>query len=164
MKNVPTSFPRPAARRRERTATEAMGDGLLPPALSRWTATLLSRAAQKMRESFESRVAHLGLRSKHYGVLALLEDGPQTQVEIGRGLWVDRTTMVLLIDDLERQGLVGRERHPGDRRAYAVTLTAAGREVLREATEVVDATEAEFFATLTAPEREQLRTLLGKLL
>jgi len=106
MKNVPQSFPRPASGRRERPGTTAISDGPLPPALARWTATLLNRAAQKMRETFESRVAHLGLRSKYYGVLALLEDGPLTQIEIGRGLWVDRTTMVTLIDDLERLGWV----------------------------------------------------------
>jgi DNA-binding MarR family transcriptional regulator len=163
MKNVPQSFPRPASGRRERAAA-AISEGPLPPALARWTATLLSRAAQKMRQGFESRVAHLGLRSKHYGVLALLEERPLTQIEIGRGLWVDRTTMVTLIDELESLGMVERERYPGDRRAYAVTLTEKGRKILREATEFVDANEAEFFAALSKPEREQLRALLAKLL
>lgn len=136
----------------------------LPPALSRLTATLLSRSAQKMRELFECRIAHLGLRSKHYGVLVLLQEEPLTQVEIGRGLWVDRTTMVSLIDELEHLGLVERGRHPADRRAYAVTLTELGRRVLEEATGIVEASETEFFASLEPVEREQLRALLNKLL
>ncbi|PQV63530.1 DNA-binding transcriptional regulator, MarR family [Abditibacterium utsteinense] len=137
---------------------------IIPPVLSRWTATLLSRAAQKMREGFEARVSDLGLRSKHYGALVLLQNGPLTQVEISRSLWVDRTTMVALIDDLTRLELVQRQRHPEDRRAHAVTLTPKGFEVLKLATQAVDATEAECFAPLSVHEREQLRALLQKLL
>lgn len=136
----------------------------VPPALERWTGAFLSRAAQRVQERFESRLEPLGIRSKHYGVLALLENGPLTQIEIGRCLWVDRTTMVALIDDLERLGLVERERHPEDRRAYAITLTAGGREMLSQATGVVAATQEESFAALSRTEQEQLRALLAKLL
>ena len=138
--------------------------GTIPPELARWTGTLLSRAAQGLRERFESRVAALGLRSKHYGALILLQNGPLTQTEIGRSLWVDRTTMVALIDDLTQLGLVERARHPEDRRAHAVTLTAPGFEALQVATEAVEATEAECFAPLSPAEREQLRALLQKIL
>ncbi len=117
-----------------------------------------------MRERFEARIADLGLRSKHYGALVLLQGGPLTQVEIGRALWVDRTTMVAIVDDLTRLGLVERARHPEDRRAHAVTLTVQGFEILQVATEAVDATEAECFAPLDDEEREQLRALLQKIL
>lgn len=136
----------------------------IPPVLGRWTATLLSRAAQRLREQFEERIAPLGLRSKHYGALVLLQNGPLTQVEIGRSLWVDRTSMVAIVDDLTRLGLVERARHPEDRRAYAVTLTAQGRVVLEEATGAVEAVEAHCFAPLSAAERAQLRSLLQKIL
>jgi DNA-binding MarR family transcriptional regulator len=139
-------------------------DSEIPPELGRWTATLLSRAAQRMRERFEGRIAPMGLKSKHYGALILLKNGPLTQVEIGRSLWVDRTTMVGLVDDLMRLGLVERAPHPEDRRAYAVTLTPQGADVLQAATAAVDATEAECFAPLTSDEREQLRALLLKIL
>lgn len=137
---------------------------LIPPVLGRWTATLLSRAAQRMREDFESRIAPLGLRSKHYGALALLQNGPLTQVEIGRNLWVDRTTMVGIIDDLTSLELVAREKHPEDRRAHAVTLTPKGFEILKSATQHVEATETECFGLLSSAERAQLRALLQKML
>ena len=136
----------------------------LPSVLSQWTVSLLSRVAERMRESFESRVSHLGLRSKHYAVLLLLRDGARTQAEIGRQTRVDRSTMVALIDELEALGLVERARHAEDRRAHAVTLTDKGHRAEREASQAVDATEAECFAPLSAPEREQLRALLSKLL
>ncbi len=136
----------------------------IPPVLGRWTATLLSRVAQRMRDRFESQVAELGLRSKHYGVLILLQDEPLTQIEIARSLEVDRTTMVSLVDDLARLELVERALHPDDRRAYAVTLTAKGRDVLQLATRAVDEVEAECLAPLSVEERAQLRALLQKIL
>ena len=142
----------------------ATQDAILPPSLARWTASVLSRVAQQMRERFETRVAHLGLRNKHYGVLIVLQDGPLTQTEISRSVAVDRTSMVGLIDELDRLGLVERARHPQDRRAHAVTLTEQGREALRLTTAAVDATEAECFAALSPGEQKQLRALLLKLL
>lgn len=148
----------------KRGGASVRGEREIPAALSRWTATLLSRAAQQMREGFEERIAELGLKSKHYGTLILLQDGPLTQVEIGRSLWVDRTTIVGLVDDLMHLGLVERARHPEDRRAHAVTLTNRGQEALEQATRMVDKTEAEFFAPLSVDEREQLRALLLKIL
>jgi DNA-binding MarR family transcriptional regulator len=140
------------------------GDCTIPPVLRRWTATLLSRSAHRLRAKFESRVEPMGLRSKHYGVLILLQDGPMTQVEIGRNLWVDRTTMVAIIDDMTRLNFVERARHPDDRRAYAVTLTQSGREALKQAIQTVNEVEAEVFAPLSMEEREQLRILLQKIL
>lgn len=136
----------------------------LHPALARWTAPLLRRVSLKMGERFECRVSQLGLRSKHYGVLLLLKDGPLTQVEIGRWLWIDRTTMVALVDDLVRLALVERGRHPEDRRCHAVSLTEHGRRILDVAEREVDETEAECFAPLTQDERRQLKALLTKLL
>jgi DNA-binding MarR family transcriptional regulator len=140
------------------------GDCAIPPVLRQWTATLLSRAAHRLRANFERRVEPMGLRSKHYGVLILLQDGPLTQVEIGRSLWVDRTTMVAIIDDMTRLGFVERARHPDDRRAYAVTLTEDGREALKQAIQTVNEVEAEVFAPLSMEEREQMRVLLQKIL
>ncbi len=131
--------------------------------MGRWTGTLLSRAAQRLREDFEARLSDLELKSKHYGILIALRDGPLTQVELGRALWIDRTTMVSMIDELARLELVERAAHPEDRRAHAVTLTAKGIEVERAATKAADEVEAEFFATLSEKERATLRELLDKI-
>jgi len=148
----------------DRGAGAAERERELHPALGRWTAPALRRVAQKLGERFECRVSQLGLRAKHYGVLLLLKDGPLTQVEIGRWLWIDRTTMVALVDDLVRLALVERGRHPEDRRCHAVSLTEHGRRVLEVAEREVDATEAECFAPLSLDERRQLKALLTKLL
>ena len=70
--------------------------------------------------------------------------------------------MVALIDDLERAGHVKRERNPDDRRAYVITLTAAGKRAQARAEEAVDAHALEFFGKLSEDERQELHRLLER--
>ena len=142
----------------------ALDDRTVPEPLLRWTGSLLGRAAQRVRDSFESRLSGSGLKAKHYSALILLDDGPKTQIELGRMLWVDRTSMVALVDALESSGDVRRERHPDDRRAYLLQLTDAGRATLARARQVADEVEAEIFSALSEAERQQLRGLLARLI
>ena len=46
---------------------------------------------------------------------------------VGR-LQLDKSSMVYVIDELERQGLAERRRDPRDRRSYQVSITDAGRD------------------------------------
>ncbi len=136
----------------------------LPASLSVWTGYLLSRAAQQCRDYFDGLVEPLGIKGKHFGVLTVLgEEKPLAQIEIGERLGVDRNTMVLLLDDLQRQGLVTRRRDPRDRRAHLVELTDAGRAVLVQATEMARRTNEEVLSPLSCDERTQLHTLLSRL-
>jgi DNA-binding MarR family transcriptional regulator len=90
--------------------------------------------------------------------------GPRSQQVLSEELRIDRSVMVGIADDLENAGQVRRERDPEDRRAYAVTITASGRRALAKAEKAVPAFLDRTFAALTAAERDQLTTLLGKLL
>jgi DNA-binding MarR family transcriptional regulator len=71
--------------------------------------------------------------------------------------------MVELIDDLEDRGLVKRRRHPSDRRAHALTLTAKGKQLLTRAFTVAFSIEAELCADLEPADRQKLLVLLGQL-
>jgi DNA-binding MarR family transcriptional regulator len=76
---------------------------------------------------------------------------------------VDRTTMVALLDALERKGLVARRPDPADRRRNVVELTSGGRKTLRRATRASDQAEARLLAGLDDAEATQLRALLGRI-
>src|SRR5690242_3664624 len=90
---------------------------------------LLNKAAQKIRETVEEALKPFGLAGRHLGVLAAIQErGSLTQQEVGKCMRIDRTTMVQVIDDLEKLSLVERKDNPQDRRAYALFLTAKGRE------------------------------------
>jgi DNA-binding MarR family transcriptional regulator len=91
------------------------------------------------------------------------EREPMTQKALGDMLRIDRTTMVTLIDDLERKGLVVRQRHPRDRRAFLVRPTEPGRTAKIEAVAILDEQQRCFLAPLTAAERQQLGVLLKRL-
>ncbi len=136
----------------------------LPPILSRWTGYLMSRAAQQCRDYFDALAAPLGVKARHFSVMALLgEDTPHSQVEMGERLGVDRNTMVLLLDDLEALDLVTRRRDPRDRRAHLVSLTEQGHQVLDQITEMGRRTNDEVFSPLSPSERAQLHALLSRL-
>lgn len=146
------------------TATRA-GGVPLPSSLSVWTGYLLTRAARLCREHFDALAEPLGIHGRHFSVLAVLGEGrPMSQVEMGERLGIDRNTIVLLLDDLERRALVTRRRDPRDRRAHLVGLTDGGREVLTESTALARRTNDEVFAPLSPQERAQLHSLLSRLL
>ena len=122
-------------------------------------------AARRGQERAAERLAPLGLNVRMCGVLNLLKDeGPASQQEIGEQLGIDRTTMVEIVDELERQGIVRRERSALDRRSYAVTLTPGGKAKQKRAAEVFDAAAEDFLSPLSAAEREKLLGMLSRLI
>jgi DNA-binding MarR family transcriptional regulator len=105
-----------------------------------------------------------GLRLPHYATLSVLADfGPASQREISDRLRFDASDLVAVIDSLEQQGFVTRERDPVDRRRYAVQLTPAGRRELQVVERHSRRWQEEFLAPLAEPERETLRELLTRL-
>jgi DNA-binding MarR family transcriptional regulator len=100
---------------------------------------------------------------RHLGVLATLaEAGPLSQRALIDRLQVDKSSMVYIIDELERQGLAERHRNEHDRRSYAVHLTPAGRDRLAAANATAADAMTELLAPLSAAERRQLHQLLAR--
>jgi DNA-binding MarR family transcriptional regulator len=91
-------------------------------------------------------------------------EGPLSQQLLGARMGLDRTTMVTLVDGLERSGPVERERNPEDRRVYALRATPRGRRVLERATAEAEEAEAEFLARIPAQDARQLKQILRKLI
>lgn len=128
------------------------------------TGFLLSRAGRVVRERFQRALAPTGLHARHLGVLLVLrEGGPLPQGEAARRQGLDKSTLVAIVDELEGMGLVERRRNPADRRAYALTLTAAGRERLAATIPMIEGT-SDWLAPLDAAEQAHLHALLRRLL
>jgi DNA-binding MarR family transcriptional regulator len=100
-----------------------------------------------------------------FGVLNLLgaREGA-IQQEIGAAMGIDPSTMVSLIDRLEREGLAKRRPHPSDRRAREVSITPKGRRRLERCRKIALDVEGEVLRGLTATERRQLMKLLRRAL
>jgi MarR family transcriptional regulator, lower aerobic nicotinate degradation pathway regulator len=114
-------------------------------------------AKQRSFEEYEQA----GLHPYHYAILALLDEGvPETQAAIADALGYDRGTLVGLLDQLEEQGDVERQRDREDRRRQLVRLTADGKRTLARLRALSKRLEAEFLAPLDAEQRESLHALL----
>ena len=125
---------------------------------------LLYRAAELSHALANEMLARIQLTARQVGILTLVvEWEPMTQKALGDMLRIDRTTMVSLIDDLERKGYVVRQRHPRDRRAYLVQPTETGRAAKVAAIEILDEQQNRFLAPLTPAQRLQLGALLNRL-
>src|SRR6478609_1754772 len=99
---------------------------------------LLSQLGAHSAHGFAKRLAPLGMRPSHFGLLMHLSRGEgQSQQRLADAMGIHRNVMVGLVDELEDRGLIERRRHPADRRAHAVHLLPAGRELHAEAEALV---------------------------
>ncbi|MEU7608311.1 MarR family transcriptional regulator [Micromonospora sp. NPDC049204] len=124
------------------------------------TGYLLLKLAGLAGARMEEALLPFHLRGRDLRVLAFVADGESSQRDLGQRTGLDRTTMVAVIDELERNGYVRRERSPDDRRKQLISVTADGRATLSEALTVLRRTEDDFLAPLAEDERRQLHRQL----
>ena len=110
-------------------------------------------------------LASIGLTPALFGLLNVLgERDGAIQQELGSAMGIDPSTMVSLLDDLERAGLAKRRPRPTDRRAREVVITPKGRRLLERGRRLAGQVEGEVLQGLTAAERRQLLALLRQAL
>ena len=98
-----------------------------------------------------------------FGVLVIIESNPDLkQSELARATQLDRSTVVTVIDNLERRGLVERRASVHDRRSNAIRLTEAGTALLRKLKRQVNAHEKRLLQNFSPAERETFLALLQK--
>jgi DNA-binding MarR family transcriptional regulator len=99
-----------------------------------------------------------------YGVLThLAKQSAATQLAFATAIGHDKSRLIALLDELERDGLVLRELDPADRRNRRVRLTAAGEARLAAVRADIDAMEDDLLGELTADERRSLIRMLTHL-
>ena len=103
----------------------------------------------------------IGLTPALFGLLNVLGARQGAiQQELGVAMGIDRSTMVVLIDELEAKGLAKRRPCPEDRRAREVAITPKGRRLLERGRRMATQVEAEVLQGLNPAERRQLLKLL----
>ena len=80
-----------------------------------------------------------------------------SQKDIAEAFFIDRTTMVNLVDELESRGLVERVRHSEDRRQYRIILTVDGEVLFKQAQQIAYQVEDEYLSVLSDKQKEDLR-------
>lgn len=122
---------------------------------------LLHRAAQRMNAVTGAAAGAHGLSLRDHIVLSALHKSPGlTQVELGRALGMDKTTLTAELDRLERASLVRRAVDPRDRRARVLELTPSGDEVRRAVAADAERAEADALSLFRPEEVGILRSVL----
>jgi MarR family transcriptional regulator, transcriptional regulator for hemolysin len=125
---------------------------------------LLSRASQALTTELTTALADAGLSPRAHCVLSTALTGEYTQTALAQAVGLDKTTMVVTIDELEAAGLAERRPADGDRRARVIAVTKAGARKVTEAREIMERVQAEVLESLPAREREALLGSLGRLI
>ena len=147
--------------RKVRSRQETLDYSLLPGLLG-YHLRLTQLAVFK---DFSEAVEDPQITPSLYAVLVVI--GANTglkQTELADAVRLDRSSVVSVIDKLEKRKLVVRQRVEGDRRTNALALTGAGQALLDELTSRVETHEARLAENLSERERATLIRLLGKIL
>jgi DNA-binding MarR family transcriptional regulator len=143
----------------EGTDREGPGLGMLP----RLIGYQLRLAQRAIFADFADTVGESGISPGLFGILVVIGENPGlTQQALANAAHLDRSSVVTVLDKLEDRGLV--ERRAADRRSNGLFLAAQGAALLRKLKRKVASHERRVVQNLSAIEREQLVTLLQRIL
>ncbi len=124
----------------------------------------LTRAVDSLEARLAQRGALCDLTPSQFGVLeSLYHLGPMCQGEVSAKILRSAGNMTLVLDNLEKRGLVRRERDTGDRRKVNIVLTEAGRELISRVLPHQVAAIVEEMGVLTSEEQAALGRICRKL-
>ncbi|PKN13845.1 MAG: MarR family transcriptional regulator [Deltaproteobacteria bacterium HGW-Deltaproteobacteria-4] len=130
------------------------------------TYTKLMRAAESVTSRVHRVLAAPKLTISQFGVLeALYHKGPLCQKDIAAKILKSTGNITMVVDNLEKCGLVRRERDNEDRRFLTIHLTESGTKLIAGVFTEVEAAIVKEMAALTESEQDLIGNLckiLGK--
>lgn len=131
--------------------------------LAQHTGFLLARLGRAVTRQYRSALTPTGLKPRETNALLALRDaGATSQQALGATLDIDASNLVVLLNDLEGDGLIVRRRDPEDRRRHLVEISKRGSKLICEVERASMQIEDTFFAELDAEERMTLHDLLAR--
>jgi MarR family transcriptional regulator, lower aerobic nicotinate degradation pathway regulator len=141
------------------------GDDARPARLMAKPSWLISEVSRLAHPLLTGKLATAGSRGYHYRLLAALaEFGPASQVSLGRRTGMDRSDVAAAVNELAARGLARRAPDPADRRRNVISITPAGTDHLRRLDDLLAGAQDELLAPLSPAERQQLTSLLNRIL
>jgi MarR family transcriptional regulator, transcriptional regulator for hemolysin len=114
---------------------------------------LLHVASHTLETEMTARLAAIGVTPRANCVLAQAMLNERTQTQLAELCNLDKTTMVVTMDALERDGLAERRLSSTDRRARIIAVTPAGAELVAKAEQVIGGIYKDVLASLPGDER-----------
>lgn len=124
----------------------------------------LVRATNSVTTRVHRHLADEGLSLSQFGVLeALLHLGPLMQRQLSEKLLKSGGNMTMVVDNLEKRGLVRRDRQADDRRCMKVCLTEPGHQLISQIFPAHVAAITEEMSILNELEQSELGRLCRRL-
>lgn len=146
-----------------RGTEEVTAVGGAPRPLAENLCWLLSHASYALTTELTAALEGLGISPRAHDVLAAAMTGDLTQTELARMVGLDKTTMVVTMDELEAAGLAERRPSSRDRRARVIAVTRAGERKVLEAEEIARGIYADVLAALPGGQRKAFLDALATL-
>lgn len=124
---------------------------------------LLSQASHVLKTELTAALESVGISPRGHHVLKTAMRGEHTQTELARIVGLDKTTLVVTLDELEAEGLAERRPSAADRRVRVIAVTRAGAARVRQAEAIADRIHGDVLASLPAGERQALLDGLSRL-
>ncbi|RLB96992.1 MAG: MarR family transcriptional regulator [Deltaproteobacteria bacterium] len=126
--------------------------------------TQLMRATNIVTQKMHRHLLTHNLSISQFGVIeALYHLGPLCQKEIGEKILKTSGNITLVIDNLEKRGLVTREKDPADRRKMTVKMTKSGYMLIEKIFPVHSKIAQKVFSVLEPKGQQSLSRILKKL-
>ncbi|MBV8188149.1 MAG: MarR family transcriptional regulator [Alphaproteobacteria bacterium] len=125
----------------------------------------VARIARRLRQAVDAELSVLGLTEATWRPLVYvrrLGDGVR-QKELATALSIEGPSLVRILDNLERRGLIERRADESDRRARGIHLTRAGRELAQRAAKAGGEVQARVLANVTPAELEACQRVLANI-
>jgi len=142
-------------------ATKTTAEAECPQCFTGDLGWLLSNANWALATAMTAALAPLEISGRAYHVLRAATSGEYTQKALAEMVGIDKTTMVVTVDELESAGLAERRPSPSDRRAHVIAVTKAGERKLTKAEAIKEQVQAEVLEALPAARRKELLDTLG---
>ena len=124
----------------------------------------LMRAANSVMNRTQQRLKEFNLTASQFGAMeSLYHIGPMCQRDVGAKLLKSGGNITMVVDNLEKRGLVTRNRDSKDRRFITVALTPAGRKLIEKVFPVQLAGIVKDLSVLSDAEQEQFGALCKRM-
>lgn len=124
---------------------------------------LLDHTSHVLRTRMAAALAEIGLTARMHCVLVHALEEERTQIQLAEIGDMDKTTMVVTVDALEKAGLAERRPSSKDRRARFIAVTEKGAQVAGESQKIVDGVHEQALGALPQGEREVLLRAMKRL-
>jgi DNA-binding MarR family transcriptional regulator len=136
----------------------------VPEPLKESIGFLVTRVHARMHREFAAVLEPLRIEPRDFGTLTALQaTGPISQAELARHMGVSGASMVQIVDDLERRGLIERQRLASDRRTQVLHLLPDVPEVLAQASRLARQHVRSLLGGLPAKDSQRLVELMQRL-